>query len=265
MSVFAKKFDKVIILTLETSDLDRLLQYYQNFFDKDDIYFMTVKNENDGLASANEGNLDTSLWDILCHRTVDNISRAILKNHISMIQYAYNQNYNTVLFLEDDARFPAPEKMSKNMINAIDSMIHHTNHIEWDILYLGHCPWPILFSYPVSRHVVKVFTPLTSHSYILQKNGMKKIFEFFHDNIESVQHLHIDKLFCRIKNLKKYAMFPSICFQEKDPALFTKAMDFCGLSIQFVFFSRMMEMIAIIMPFLIMVAVLLFFYFTLKS
>lgn len=249
--MFHGVIDKVLILTLEDTQTDLLFNYYRMFFEEDKIEFYKVPNEK-SKRPINEGDLDTRFWDIICHRSLDDISQAITKNHINMIRYALDKKYRTVIFLEDDARFLHIDKM-QNQESSISKMIQSDK--SWDIIYLGYCPWPCVFSFFVQKNMVRLFTPLTSHAYILNTSSMMKITEYFYQNNHAVS-MHIDKLFSSIPNLKKYGVFPSISFQEKDPALFVKAMDFCGLSIPFSYLSRIMEYTAVGIPFVILLIII---------
>ena len=244
--------NKVLVLTLEDTDTLPLLNYYNIFFEKNMIEFYRVPNEK-SKRPINEGHLDTRFWDIICHRSLDEISQAITKNHISMIRYALDKKYERVIFLEDDARFLHIDNM-RNQELSIRKMIESGKI--WDIIYMGYCPWPCLFSYFVQKNMVRLFTPLTSHAYILNTTSMMKITDFF-DKHDNAVFMHIDKLFSTIPNLKKYGVFPSISFQDKDPALFVKAMDFCGLSIPFSYLSRVMEYVAISIPFIIILLIII--------
>ena len=59
-----------------------------------------------GVGSAtNDGLYDTSLWSIINHKTMDNISKDIFKNHVDIYQKSKEMNYDRVMILEDDAIF----------------------------------------------------------------------------------------------------------------------------------------------------------------
>lgn len=244
--------DRIMVLTLDTTDTDRLMNYYTKFFDKDKIEFYRVARTNS--RPINEGTLDTRFIDIVLHRSLDDTSMSITRNHIEMIRSAYTNDYEYVLFLEDDARF---KSLSDN--NYIPQIIRQnlSRKKEWEIFYMGYCPWPCMLSYFVHQNIVRVFTPLTCHAYILHRHSMEKILIYF-DQTKSASKTHIDKLFCKIPGLRKHAIFPSIAFQERDPALYTKAMDFCGVSIPFAYLSRVLEYVSIILPIVIMSLIILF-------
>ena len=97
--------------------------------------------------------------------------------------------------------------------------------------------------------VIKPFSPLTAHAYIINRNGIQKILEMIQTNPE-LQSIHIDKLLATSKTIKKKAAFPMISFQEKDPSLYLKACDKIGIYIDFIKFSRINENISIYLPIL---------------
>lgn len=242
--------DKVYILTLnETVELRR---YYGLKFGENKIEFYTPKTTTSKIA--NEGSFHTSFWDILCHKSVDSISKNITMNHIHMIQMAIeNKELNNVLFLEDDARFTY--ELTENKQTSVKNWMDKNR---WDIFYLGYCPWPYLVSMWIHPNIVKIYSPLTTHAYILNRNGREKIISYYYQHPE-IQHLHIDKIFSMKIPLRKYAIFPAICFQEKDPALYTKAMDYVGINIPFSLLSKGFEYFSLLTPLLVFIIALFVF------
>jgi hypothetical protein len=197
--------------------------------------------------SQNDGKMESSLWKILNHSTIDAVSRDIFKNHISIIREAYENTTNeTVLILEEDARFPNwDQKKWDNIENFL-----RTYPTSWDIFYLGYCNWPYFSSLMVTKNIVKVSSPLTAHAYILNRNGMAKILTTFENQNNLYANMHIDKFFLKIPNFRKYAAFPMVSFQEKCPGLYLKACDKLKCRILFSTFCKVNELISIIVPYL---------------
>ena len=118
--------------------------------------------------------------------------------------------------------------------------------------------WPILWTSFVHPFVVKPFSPLTAHAYIINRNGINKILDMIQQNPALKDH-HIDKLLANESSINKKAAFPMISFQEKDPSLYLKACDKIGIYIDFIKFSRINENISIYIPFVIYFFLILFF------
>jgi hypothetical protein len=195
--------------------------------------------------SQNDGKMESSLWKILNHSTIDAVSRDIFKNHISIIREAYENTTNeTVLILEEDARFPNwNQKKWDNIENFLTKY-----PTSWDIFYLGYCNWPYFSSLMVTKNVVKVSSPLTAHAYILNRNGMAKILTTFEQQKDFYSNMHIDKFFLEIPKFRKYAAFPMVSFQEKCPGLYLKACDKLKCRILFSTFCKINEQISTIIP-----------------
>lgn len=204
----------------------------------------------------NDGKMQSSLWNILNHNTIDAVSKDIFKNHISIIRNVYyNSKEETILILEEDARFP---KWNQIKWNRIEKFLRE-NKDSWDIFYLGYCNWPFVSSIMITKDVVKVSSPLTLHAYILNRAGMKKILSTLEKSKMNYHNMHIDKFFLKIPNFRKYAAFPMISFQEKCPGLYLKACDKMGLRILFSTFCRFNEYISLLIPILFIFSISLIF------
>lgn len=239
--------DHVSVLTLREKDHTTITERVKSSFGERYTLF-EVHGEP---KSANGGEIGSSLWDILCHKAVDATALDITKNHLSMIQEAYSKGYENVLFLEDDAVF---ETISAEKEKRFSDWVTR-NKQKWHILFLGYCTWPLPLSFLVSRDVVRVYTPLTAHAYILNRHGMEKILMFCSKQ-SNTQH-HFDKILCMIPGFRKYAIFPMMCFQENDPALYTKALDHIGINISFAKLSRLIEFFSVLLPFILFAILIL--------
>ena len=109
-----------------------------------------------------------------------------------------------MLIFEDDARFNIP--INKKRISKVFRWLK-TNENKWDIFYFGYAPWPVIFSRIESDSIVQLYHPLLSHSYIINRRGMRKILKMKYNNINY-------DVFLAKSNLKKYGMFPAICYQD---------------------------------------------------
>ena len=204
-------------------------------------------------STQNDGNYHSSLWSILHHRTIDNISKDIFKNHVNIYKNARRNNWNRILVLEDDVVFPKIYPKQNKVVNR-----WLTENKSYDILYLGYCNWPWIWSTFRNSYIVKPAYPLTLHSYIINRKGMDKVLNLIQSN-PKLEDLHIDKLLAQEKSLHKFAVFPMIGFQAKDPSLYSKACDKLGIYVNFTTFCRINEYVSLIIP--IFLFCLFFFYF----
>lgn len=207
-------------------------------------------------SNQNDGCYDSSLLSILKHNTVDNISRDIFKNHVAIYKKAKTENLNRIMILEDDAVFS--DNIPYNQKNTINRWIKENT--KYDILYLGYCNWPWIMSTFQNLFIVKPYSPLTLHAYIMNKKGIDKVLSIIENN-SSLNKLHIDKLFQQEKTINKYAVYPMIAFQEKDPSLYTKACDKIGIYLNFKSFCRFNEIISLLLPIFMTIFICIFFYF----
>jgi len=241
-----KIIDIAYILKLKKNPIEpiesRLLSKLKNYH----LY------EVDGIQMNNEGTIDINLFSILTHRHTNPVSLDITKNFIGMIQHAYSKNYNCVLFLEEDAMFV---DVSSSKLKAIELWLN--NYMDkWDIFYLGYCNWPFVCSFLVQSNIVKLHNTLLAHSFILNKRGMEKVLnytEYGKKNMEA----HFDKIIgSQIQSFYRYAAFPMISFQSKNPALLQKALDKLNIQLSCKTLCRGNEILSLCIPFLFIVFVI---------
>lgn len=230
----------VYLLTLKGKDVPTLKKKYSDTFGDDRLHILEAEGTP---KNSNSGNLTTGFFKILRHDAVDDTALDITRNHLHMIKEMYTKGVATCLFLEDDAEF------EEFPIHAQISVRDWMKRSHWDIFYLGYCPWPILFSLLTTRRIVRVYTPLTTHAYILSRSGMEKVLEYTKKN--GTHTLHIDKLFSKIPSFRRFALFPMVSFQNQDPALYTKACDYLGVRFSFKTLSRILERVSVLIPFLL--------------
>ena len=143
----------------------------------------------------------------ICSSDCDDTCKSLLNNHKFIINYAKEKGYKNVLIFEDDARFikNVSEKKIKRIVNWL-------NTHEWDIFFLGAIVFPVPLLKPITRDIGKCKTPLEAHAYMLSVNGMEKILKCKQVNhFDYIVHDCLDK---------KYICIPSICNQNKTPAIF---------------------------------------------
>lgn len=245
LKIMLHNVDKIFILGL-LKNKTRIISKFDSIFNDKLFDGKLEYHLVNGVGSAtNDGLYDSSLWSILQHKTMDRISRDIFKNHVDIYKKSKQMDYERVMILEDDAIFTSYK--NQNQLNFLNSYIR--NNENYDIFYLGYVNWPILWSSFSNPFVIKPFSPLTAHAYIINRNGIQKILEMIQTNPE-LQSIHIDKLLATSKTIKKKAAFPMISFQEKDPSLYLKACDKIGIYIDFIKFSRINENISIYIPIL---------------
>ena len=120
--------------------------------------------------------------------------------------------------------------------------------------YFGYTPYPYPLSYLVSSCIVKVFSPMLTHAYAVSRKGMKKILALKqqYDN----NPIQYDK-FLAYSNLSKYAIFPSINFQNIDPKLYRNALYLLNCpNIPYYYISRFIEYFSIIFPIAIIIIII---------
>ena len=237
-------FNHINVITVPNSN--RISQIQQNLRDIGILHYK-IREFKPAKKIKNNGDNNLTIAQILKHEHCDQTCKNIAQNHLKLIHEAYQQNYENIMILEDDACFSGitPSKL----LNIISWLRNN----EWDIFYFGYCPWPTLFSIPITKDIVKIFSPLTTHCYVLNKTGIQKIVQIPYNGS------HMDKFYAKSK-LLKYACFPAISFQSIDPALHQKAMSKLGLNLSFKTLSQSFEVISIIIPIAIIFIIIFIIY-----
>jgi hypothetical protein len=248
--------DKIIILGL-LRNKNKIEKKFSKIFSQNQDMKKLEYHLVEGIGSTqNDGNYNSSLWSILNHSTLDNISKDIFTNHVNIYKYALKNNMERILVLEDDAYF---ENINRNQEKYINNFL--SKNKSYDILYLGYCNWPWMWSTWKNLHIVKPFSPLALHSYIINKKGMEKVIHAIHHNPKLVD-LHIDKVLAQNNILNKYAVYPMIGFQEKDPSLYEKAFDKIGFFyIPFKTFCKINEQVSLFIPLFLVFILCLYIYY----
>ena len=214
--------DKIFVLGL-LKNKKHIEHKFNNLFSFEDkkkvVYHYT---EGVGNNSNNDGSYNANLKQILAHNTNDAISRNIFQNHINIIEQGYLGNYRNIMILEDDAIWDI--KKSQPILTKMNKYILNESHT-FDILYLGYCNYPYVFSAIniFNPSIVRPFSPLCAHGYVVNREGLKKIL-YYQKLLYPTFDGHIDKFFST-SHLKKKALYPQVVFQQRPPALFVKACD----------------------------------------
>lgn len=237
----------VFILTTKDSALKKDIQeHLTNAGFGDFQFFETIPAKK----RINNGSGNKPLKNALFNNTeCDEVCSNITSNHFSMIEKAYNLGLNRILILEDDARFDMPINIDK--LKRVETWL---NENDWDIFYFGSCPWPVMIYIPYSRDIVKTPSPQLAHSYLLNRKGMEKVLK--HKDRRDFQ---IDVLLSKIDMLK-FAIFPSICFQCVDPALYRQT----KIPIPFRKISTTMEYISLLAPLVLVIIIVYAIYYCLR-
>lgn len=244
--------DKIMILKLKKNESSEMEKHIEERFPNKKYEFYEVEGKT---INKNEGSINMTVFKIMKHDYIDDIVLDITKNHIEMIKKAYNENHNTVLFMEEDARI---EKNNITKCNNVNKWLRTNN--KWDIMYLGYCNWPYPISFMINLNVVKVWSPVATHCYILNRRGMQKILNYT-ENGKINMNMHIDKMYTKIPNLQKYAIFPMIAFQNKEPALFLKACDLMNIKCSMKTASIVVQYLSLLLP---LIFIFIFCFFLIK-
>jgi len=191
-------FDDIVCINLE-SRKDRH-KYAQNIFNKLNIparFYIVKKHSKGGMYGCFE-------------------------SHINVIKEAYNNGKNNILIFEDDI-LPTKSYNLENIQNAINFMKFNNS---WEIFFLGysivnnlpdniHFFKPLLNNlylnaYYVGKNIIQ-YKPYNTHSYCLNRKGMKKILNNYNKYIGII---HIDVYLSDYLNLNSYCYVP-LLFDQK--------------------------------------------------
>ena len=166
------------------------------------------------------GNKVISLFDVMFNypSLVNEVSEKIATDHFFMVEEALNHSetkpFARIMFLEDDARFLP---FSKN-ITRLGNFVRYSSY-RWDQILLGYCP--LSCSFFLTPNIVRVGNTRLRHASILSVEGMRKIIEFKQKEFGR-RPCPFDIVGNRIPHFRKLAVFPMICFQMEEPALYRR-------------------------------------------
>jgi GR25 family glycosyltransferase involved in LPS biosynthesis len=238
--------DKVYIITLSTSTQrqDELRIHLQEIGLHN--YEFIVFDPISSYTKNDAKDIECSIMNIFSLTVVDKISNNITHNHLKVVEKAYQNNFNRVLILEDDARFMVP--IDETKITSASTWIER-NYC--DMFYFGYCVWPLPVSIFVTPHIVKIPTPYCAHCYLLTRPGMQKILKYIEHMDKNNMNIHVDKLYTVIPGLYKYGIFPNLCFQSEDPGLYKRALKKIlpnELYVPFNYTVRTFDYISVVVP-----------------
>jgi hypothetical protein len=237
--------DKIyVISTKKSTRHDNIRNHLNQFTTNYEILKYTPASSiiNNGQTNSNTKQptlLDLCRLELPTNETSENIAQ----NHYNTVKLAYENNYNMVMILEDDAEF------EKDIPNNITEWIKD-NQNTFDIFYLGYFTWPIGII-PINLYIGKLLANVTcNHAYILNRSGMKKIIDGFEKSYKNNQH--IDLFYNKI-GLSQYGAYPSIAFQNNSPAL----IEHLNLPVPFKTLTRINETLNIIIPVIIIIIIVI--------
>jgi len=233
--------DKIYVLKLAKNDKTEMDMHLQKRFPGIPVHYWEVEGKT---VNKNEGSINLSLWRILCHDYVDDVAKDIAHNHMAMVRDAHDTGEERVLFLEEDARI---EEAPISRLKGVNDWLR--NSPSWDIFFLGYCNWPMVASFFVTTNVVRLWSPLAAHAYVLNRRGMQKILNYTENGKKLSQH--VDKMYATMPLLQRYGMFPMIAFQSKEPALFTKACDKLNVNVSMKTLCIINQYLSLVIPLLI--------------
>jgi hypothetical protein len=238
--------DKIFVLGL-LKHKKAIEEKFNNLFVSNDDKKKLVYHYTEGVGNqtSNDGSYNANLKQILGHNTTDAISKDIFMNHIKIIEKAYLGKHQNIMVLEDDAVWDV--KKALPIVTKMNNFIL-TQPKSFDILYLGYCNYPFMFSAFNLKNpsIVRPFRPLCAHGYIVNREGLAKIL-YYQKLVYPTFDGHIDKFYATCSHLTKKAVFPQFIFQEKAPALYTKACDIIGVNVSFDTICKINENLSLVM------------------
>jgi hypothetical protein len=238
LPVLPKRMEKVREhLTVDCSYPEKYLHFFSG---KVRDGFATNSSTNNNVE-----NNEISIMDCLFikQNLMDDVSDNIFENHIAMIRDAYDRFPDApwILFLEDDARFDRTI-FNKEIANHVVSFMKSGNA---EVLLLGVLPFQKGFGLPIATYyqpsIVRHWSmTICAHAYLLTRRAMSEILQFA-DSRKGVHHprMHFDMIFHFLK-MKVHSVYPMICFQNKDPAMYQRIQTMIPL-LQCISFRRLSQ------------------------
>ncbi|CAG8658242.1 18692_t:CDS:1, partial [Dentiscutata erythropus] len=155
-------FDHIYVIHLgHRTDRRKRLDDIASYLGLDFDYF-TAFSKNDVQTLDRFGSADMNLPQ-----------KATYLSHYYIYKLMVEENYNSILILEDDADFEIN-------ITAIMKDIHRDLPSSWEILYVGHCFERIGEQVGKSTSVHRLYktvAPMCSHAYAISYSGARKLIE----------------------------------------------------------------------------------------
>tara|TARA_Y100000114_G_scaffold143323_1_gene150742 strand:+ start:342 stop:1139 length:798 start_codon:yes stop_codon:yes gene_type:complete len=212
-----------------------------------------VFDENKTGCQKNNGDTTFSIKDLYNikndqgknSKICNDLCKNLCENHLYIIKQAKKLNSENVMIFEDDARFI--DNLTPSKITRIIGWMN--THSKWDVLFLGAIAFPYPIILPVSRDIGKCNFPTEAHAYILSKKGIDKMCKMKEKN-------HFDFMLQKYLD-NKFICVPSICNQNKSPAMFETLSKKFKISPSVENYTRLKNIhntISIIIPFIIIIS-----------
>lgn len=133
-------------------------------------------------------------------------------SHIILWNIIAKNSKNRVLIMEDDARtIVGKDKLEEYLSNLYNQFANNNGIQEPDILYLGKCMDNCSEYKQIYENVYQSFKPLCNHSYVLTKEGARKLLNYapYSDTID----MAIRELISKGK-ITAYVYHPSLFYQD---------------------------------------------------
>jgi len=136
------------------------------------------------------------------------VNHDLVYNQTYIFEDAIRNNYNRILWLEDD--FELPEKIGKDHIRSISDFIKQNNP---DIYGLGNFSLPKITSiFSPHQKVVSNYLPM-SHAVFYNNNAMRKIVKYYKGHKNPIE-LGTDTSIMYINNIEVYRYYIPLVFQK---------------------------------------------------
>ena len=129
-------------------------------------------------------------------------------SHRNIIRDAYENNYESILILEDDIEF------SNNFLNSLNYFITNMKKTEWDMLYLGGRNTLIEINkmcIPTEfPHIYKCHKVKCTHAYLIKRKLFSKILKDLETYDEEIDNYYFK---CIQPHYNSYIIYPTIVNQ----------------------------------------------------
>ncbi len=222
--MFKNYIDHAACITVKGSK--RIKDFIENN-KKVDLDVKIYEFPNNYNNNKNGADKECSNYDILSSSSdcCGKICLEITKNHIHVIKEAFKKNKRNVLIFEDDSRWECDSTQ-------LDAITEWMKNNEWDIFYLGYFCFPNFIGRPISKNVVKLFSPLLTHAYIVNRSAMLDIIQ--NENNMIGNKIPID-VYYKQKNFKKFGAYPCLAYPADPPGHCTKFFERVGLPAKLLF------------------------------
>jgi GR25 family glycosyltransferase involved in LPS biosynthesis len=143
---------------------------------------------------------------------------ACYASHAAVLRQAMIDDYSSIMVLEDDIDMDIA--FSSQLFEVIDGL--QGKNIPWDLIFFGHCleARGTFVQKTANFEVLQSVHPSCTHAYAITKQGIRKLFQAYEEDINDLKKLQlpIDYMFqkaMREKVLIGYSVFPQIVIQHR--------------------------------------------------